>query len=135
MKVFGCVDLHTAEFEYMIDDVFNSASYMVFLETTVAKYFENNRRIHYIQDGASYHKDGDIWYWFKENRKWIEVYNLPSYSPEFNAVETLWKYTRKEATHNATFESKAEVINCVTDMFEKIQINPSSIVGYLKPFY
>ena len=108
---------------------------MVFLETIVAKFFESNRRIHYIQDGASYHKDGDIWYWFRENRKWIEVYNLPSYSPEFNAVEALWKYTRKEATHNATFESKNEVINCVTDMFGKMQESPNSILGYLKPFH
>lgn len=113
----------------MIDDVFNSASYMVFLETIVARFFGNNRLIRNIQDRASYHKDGDIWNWFKEYRKWIEVYNLPSYSREFNAVETLWKYARKKTTHNATFESKNEVINCVTDIFEKIKIITSSIDG------
>ena len=135
VKVFGCVDLHSAEFKFMIDEVFNHMTYMVFLETTVSKYFENNRRIHYIQDGASYHKDGDVWYWFRENRKWIEVYNLPSYSPEFNAVETLWKFTRKEGTHNATFESKNEVVDCVTEVFDKIQKTPKSITGYLKPFH
>lgn len=119
----------------MIDEVFNSTTYMVFLETTVSKFFEKNRRIHYIQDGASYHKDGDIWYWFRENRKWIEVYNLPSYSPEFNATETLWKYTRKEGTHNVTFESKAEVVDCLTGVFRGIRKNPDSIAGYLKPFH
>lgn len=135
MKVFGCVDLHSAEFKFMIDEVFNHMTYMVFLETTVSKFFENKRRIHYIQDGASYHKDGDVWYWFRENRKWIEVYNLPSYSPEFNAVETLWKFTRKEGTHNATFETKNEVIDCVTEVFAKIQSAPQSIAGYLKPFH
>jgi transposase len=119
----------------MIDEVFNSTTYMVFLETTVSKFFEKSRRIHYIQDGASYHKDGDIWYWFRENRKWIEVYNLPSYSPEFNATETLWKYTRKEGTHNVTFESKAEVVDCLTGVFSGIRKNPDSIAGYLKPFH
>ena len=134
VKVFGCVDLHSAEFDFMIDDVFNHKTYTVFLETTVSKFFEKNRRIHYIQDGASYHRDGEVWYWFRENRKWIEVYNLPAYSPEFNAVETLWKFTRKEATHNASFRSKSEILDCVTDMFKRIQHDPSSITGYLRPF-
>lgn len=118
----------------MMDDVFNSTTYMVFLETMVSKMFENNRRIHYIQDGASYHKDGDVWYWFRENRKWIEVYNLPAYSPEFNAAEPLWKYTRKEGTHNKNFENKKEVENTLHSVFEKIQKSPQNIMGYLKPF-
>lgn len=135
VKVFGCVDLHSAQFEYMIDEVFNHMTYMVFLETVVSKFFDNGRRIHYIHDGASYHKDGDVWYWFRQNRKWIEVYNLPSYSPEFNATETLWKYTRKEGTHNATFESKSEVIDCLTQVFGNMKKNPGSITGYLKPFH
>jgi len=65
----------------------------------------------------------------------LKIYNLPSYSPEFNAVETLWKFTRKEGTHNASFESKSEVIDCVTEVFDKIQKYPQAITGYLKPFH
>ncbi len=134
VKVFGCVDVHSGEFEYMIDEVFNSTTYMVFLETTLSKMFENNRRIHYIQDSASYHKDGDVWYWFRENRKWIEVYNLPAYSPEFNAAEPLWKYTRKEGTHNKCFRSQKEVEDTLHEVFAKIRKDPENIKGYLRPF-
>ena len=47
------------------------------------------QHIFYIQDNASYHKDKDIWLWFKDHRKNIEVFNLPPYSPELNAIETL----------------------------------------------
>ena len=118
----------------MMDDVFESRTYMVFLETKVSRMFENNRRIHYIQDGASYHKDGDVWYWFKQNRKWIEVYNLPAYSPEFNATETLWKYTRKEGTHNKSFKTKGEVEDTLHGVFERIQSSPQNILGYMRPF-
>jgi transposase len=126
--------VQSGEFEYMMDEVFNHKTYMVFLETTVSKMFENNRQIHYIQDGASYHKDGDVWYWFRENRKWIEVYNLPAYSPEFNATETLWKYTRKEGTHNKNFETKREVEDTLHNVFQKIQHSPQNIMGYMQPF-
>ena len=31
--------------------------------------------------------------WFHDHRKNIEVFNLPPYSPELNAIETLWHHT------------------------------------------
>lgn len=134
VKVFGCVDIVKNDFKYMFDDVFNAATYLVFLETTVSQFFKNGVRVHYIQDNASYHKDKEIWQWFKENRKWIEVYNLPSYCPELNAAEPLWKYTRKSGTHNKQFNSKNEIIDTLDSIFEKIQDNPDLISGYTKYF-
>src|SRR2546429_9934198 len=34
-----------------------------------------------IQDNASYHKDAEVWAWFKSNRHWLEMHHLPPYSP------------------------------------------------------
>jgi transposase len=42
-----------------------------------------------IQDNASYHKDSEVWSWFKSNRHWPEVHQLPPYSPELNPTERL----------------------------------------------
>ncbi|MBI5747850.1 MAG: transposase, partial [Nitrospinae bacterium] len=50
-----------------------------------------------------YHKDRDVWTWFSDHRKYITVYNLPAYSPEFNALERIWHYTRLNGTHNRYF--------------------------------
>ena len=111
---------------------FNAATYLLFLEQIAREHYR--KKVFYIQDNASYHKDADVWGWFKENRKWIEVFNLPPYSPEFNAAEPLWKYTRKSGTHNRCFKTKDEIITTITGVFNDMQSNPDQIIGYLKPF-
>jgi transposase len=133
IKIFGCIDIFAAKFIYYQDSVFNATTYLEFLEKKVARRY-HRKKIFYIQDNASYHKDGTIWEWFNDNRKWIEVYNLPPYSPEFNAAEPLWKYTRKVGTHNRYFESETEIIDTLTTVFTGIQKNPKPIEGYLQPF-
>lgn len=132
MKVFGCVDVTSAQFHYRLDDVFNANTYLEFLEGVVKRY--RKKKIFYIQDNASYHKDSDVWDWFKDNRQWIEVYHLPPYSPEFNATERLWHHTRVSGTHNRYFDTKAELIQTLEHVFANMKNDPSSISGYLAPF-
>lgn len=132
VKIFGCVEIHSAQFLYHRDTVFNAETYLGFLEQIAKRY--HRRKVFYIQDNASYHKDGDVWNWFKDNRRWIEVSNLPPYSPEFNAAEPLWKYTRKVGTHNRYFENETEIVETLTRVFRSIQKNPDQIRGYLRPF-
>ncbi len=33
--------------------------------------------------------------WFKANRRYVEVFQLPPYWPELNATQRVWNYTRK----------------------------------------
>ena len=134
MKVFGSVDITKDRFIYKTDDVFNAATYAAFLEKVVQKFFTKNHKIYYIQDNASYHKSKDIWSWFKNNRKFIIVYNLPPYCPELNAVERLWKYTRKSGTHNCYFETHDDMKKNIHAALRSMQKKPSEISGYLKPF-
>jgi len=132
VKIFGCIEIYSARFLYHRSTVFNAQTYLEFLEKIAKRY--HGRKIIYIQDNASYHKNGDVWYWFQDNRKWIEVFNLPPYSPEFNATEPLWKYTRKKGTHNRHFESEQAIVESLTKVFKGIQRSPDRIRGYLQPF-
>jgi len=111
-----------------------SRSYIAFLETVVAQFFDKNRRIHYIQDNASYHKDGDVWLWFRENRKWIEVYNLPPYCPELNAAERLWKYTRKQGTHNKYFDTVDLLKSELSEIFHSMSLDSGKIKTQVRSF-
>ena len=132
IKIFGCIDLVSAKFTYQRDSVFNADTYLLFLERVARQY--HGKQVFLIQDNASYHKDGDVWLWFKDNCHWLHVYNLPPYSPEFNAAEPLWKYTRKTATHNRYFETENEILDSLIRTFHNIQKDPTPILGYLRPF-
>lgn len=135
VKIFGAVNLRKAKFIYRRETVFNAKTYFCFLEQ-MARSCQRHRgeRTHMIQDNASYHKDKEIWRWFNENRKWLEVHQLPAYSPEFNATERLWHHTRITGTHNRYFATETELLETLTSVFDGIQKHPEQIKGYLRPF-
>lgn len=133
VKVFGCVDLYAARFMYHRDTVFNADTYLDFLVRIARRYYPTP--VLYIQDNASYHKDKNVWAWFKENRDWLEVYNLPPYSPELNATERLWHHVRITGTDNRYFADVEELVSTLTWVFRSMQRKPEQIQGYLRPFF
>jgi transposase len=132
VKIFGCVDVFSARFLYRQDSVFNASTYLLFLEQVARSY--HGKKVFLIQDNASYHKDKQVWSWFADNKRWLQVHNLPPYSPELNAAEPLWHHTRKSGTHNRYFESIDDLRSSLTSVFKSIQQNPKQIQGYLAPF-
>lgn len=134
VKVFGCVDVTSSKFIYSGDEVFNVPSYLNFLEYMGTEMFEKNKKVYFIQDNASYHKSSETWKWFRENRKWIEVHNLPPYCPELNAAEALWKVTRRSGTHNKHFETEEQLISTLDTVLGNMYENPKKISGYMAPF-
>lgn len=135
-KIFGAVALSSGKFvhKHHQEGKFNYETYIEFLDYLVSKLYKKNHRIYLIQDNASYHKKQETYEWFSSNRKYIEVFNLPPYCPELNAVERVWHYTRMAATHNRYYDSKEELCAALSTTFKSVQENPSLIKGLLAPF-
>ena len=132
VKILGAIGLRHARFYYQQDTVFNGSPYLGFLYQLACHY--RRRRAILIQDNASYHKDAEVWSWFKPNRPWLEVPQLLPYSPEFNPTERLWQYTRKNGTHNRYFASQAELVATLARVFGDMQSYPDLIRPSLLPF-
>jgi transposase len=132
VKILGAIELWRARFHYAQAPVFNASTYLDFLHRLAPHY--RRRGAILIQDNASYHKDAEVWSWFKSNRHWLEVHQLPPYSPELNPTERLWQYTRKNATHDRYFASPAELLATLTRVFTDMQSYPDLIRPRLLPF-
>ena len=132
LKIFGTIELYCARFLYHFQDVFNAQTYVEYLEKILRSYAP--RKIYLIQDNASYHKDSNVWDWFSSHRKHIEVFNLPAYSPDLNALERIWHHTRHCGTHNRYFKTQSELRSTLTSIFRSIQHNPGQVMGYLQPY-
>ena len=132
VKILGAVELYGARFHYKADTVFNAVTYLSFLKEFTRPY--RRRGAVLIQDNASYHKQQEVWEWFSSNRRWLDVHQLPPYSPQFNPTERLWQHTRKNGTHNRYFVNTDELTNTLTRVFGEMQAQPSTIRGYLSPF-
>ena len=132
VKILGAIELWQTRFYYQQDTVFNALTYLSFLKQ-LARHYRRQGAI-LIQDNASYHKDRDVWAWLGENRHWLEVHQLPPYSPEFNPTERLWQHTRRTGTHNQYFADPTELVGTLTRVFGEMQSRPELIQSYLSPF-
>jgi len=132
VKILGAIELWRTRFDYRQDSVFNASTYLAFLEQLARRYRRQGAIM--IQDNASYHKDAEVWGWFKSNRHWLEVHQLPPYSPELNPTERLWQHTRKTGTHNRFFAGVDALVATLTRVFGEMQSDPQSISSYLAPF-
>jgi transposase len=132
VKILGAIELWRTRFDYRQDTVFNATAYLGFLEQLARRYRRQGAIL--IQDNASYHKDAEVWAWFKSNRHWLEVHQLPPYSPELNPTERLWQHTRKNGTHNRFSGGLDVLLATLTRVFGEMKSHPQLIRSYLMPF-
>ena len=96
-KVFGLIDYFSGQFFYKgHEGRFNSESYVAFLRDVLS---QTRRHVVVIQDGARSHTSQAMQDFFKAHAARLTIEQWPSYSPDFNPIEHLWKKVKKEATH------------------------------------
>jgi transposase len=96
-KVLGLIDYFTGRFYYRCQEGrLNSASYAAFIEQVLR---QTRKHIILIQDGARYHTSAAMKPFFEQHRDRLTVFQLPSYSPDFNPLEKLWKKIKEQGTH------------------------------------
>lgn len=129
-KVFGLIDYFTGRFFYKCQESkFNSASYIQFIKQVLSK---TRKHIILIQDGAKYHTSAETKN-FLEKKDRIRVYNLPSYSPDYNPIEKLWKKVKKEGTHLHYFPTFQDLVGKVEEalgFFENTAKEVLSLFGF-----
>ena len=60
---------------------------------------------------------------------WLKLEFLPAYSPDFNPIERLWKWIKKEYTHNRCFASKTELKKHLTQSLSEMTKDKSQYMG------
>jgi len=104
-KVFGAIEYFSGRLFYQgIEGRFNSESYQAFLQMVLA---HTTQHLFLIHDGARYHTSASTQAFLAAHSARITAEPLPSYSPDYNPIEYLWKKTKKRATHNQYFKEFA----------------------------
>lgn len=67
-----------------------------------------HERVVLIIDNAPWHRGKPIDEALADHPH-LELYRLPSYSPQLNVIERSWKLLRRRATHNRLFDSLADL--------------------------
>lgn len=129
-KVFGLIDYFTGKFfSKGHKGKLNGESYVAFLKDVLSR---TRKSIILIQDGAPYHNSKVVKDFIAaENR--LTVYTLPSYSPDYNPIEKLWKKIKEKGVHMKyfpTFEELTCTVEYMLDIFESTSKEVLSLFGF-----
>jgi hypothetical protein len=125
-KVFGAIELFSGRLVYQgTEERFHSVSYQAFLSYLLSQV---SGKIILIQDGARYHTSKSTREFFEQHKDRLIVRQLPSYSPDYNPIEYLWKKVKTKATHNRYFAEFVKLITSVEDALNILSTQADEIL-------
>lgn len=131
-KVFGLIDYWSGQlFAHAQTERFTSATYTAFLSLVLD---QTSGPIIVLQDGASYHTALTTKEFFAAHAKRLTVYQLPSYSPDYNPIEHLWKNMKKRTTHLRYFPEFTDLCASVEEGLAFFRTHPHDVKRLMGPY-
>ena len=125
LKVFGVIEASSGRLIYQaLEGKLNSDSYIEFLGKILR---ETRQEIIIIHDGARYHTSKATKE-FVATKSRLSLFRLPSYSPDYNPIEGLWKKIKKAATHLVYFPNFGTLESAVKNAMADIAANRAEIL-------
>ena len=124
-KVFGLIEFFSGRLFYQgIEGKFNGASYVAFLTLVLA---QTTEPLFLVQDGAPYHRGAPVKQFFQAHTDRLFVTQLPSYSPDYNPIEFLWRATKRQASHNRYFPAFETLVGSVEEALAAFAAQPDRV--------
>ena len=101
---------------------------MAFLEDVLT---QTQQHLLLIQDGARYHTSKTMQDFFAAHADRLPRYQLPSYSPDFNPIEYLWRNVKKDATHLKYFADFTDLQQKVDGTLKQLATLPDKILALM----
>jgi len=113
---FGALNLKSGALLTQESPTFNGETFGDFLSCLVRC---TTGHIYLILDNAKYHRARILKKFFVQNQDRLTLIFLPSYSPELNPIERVWRITRRQVTHNRYFSSRDELRIALNHQFAR----------------
>ena len=104
-------------------------SYIQFLKQLLQNF---DSKVILIEDGAPYHRESSVKSFKEENKDRLTIVQLPTFSPDLNPIEKLWKNTKRDATHLKYFQSFEELRTAVIQTFEQYMNEAGKVLTVMK---
>jgi len=126
-KVFGLIEFFSGRLFYQgIDGKFNAATYQAFLTSVLN---QTTAPLFLVQDGAKYHHAAALQPFWESHRARLFTTRLPSYSPDYNPIEFLWRATKRRATHNRYFPAFDALVGSVAEALAYFAAHPERVTA------
>lgn len=113
----------------IIDGVFNADRLTVFMES-LAK--DAPRKVFLVMDNLKVHHCKPVKGWLEKNKERIEVFYLPSYSPELNPDERLNADLKHAITTSVPRRTRQGLLKKTTEHMKMVKASPERVKTYFK---
>lgn len=117
LNLHGAINAETFEMTVIESDTVDADSTIQLLEMLETKYAVASA-IFVILDNARYHYSHKVQEFLKKSR--IKLVFLPSYSPNLNLIERVWKFFKKKVLYNTYYENIAGFRKATIQFFSTI---------------
>jgi transposase len=113
----------------IIDEAFNADRLIEFMQALIK---DAGRKVFLILDNLRVHHSKPVKEWAKKNKKKIELFYLPSYSPELNPEERLNADLKQAIGSKVPVRTKEKLRAAATEHMQKLEQSPERVKGYFQ---
>ena len=113
----------------IINDVFNADRLIEFMESIVK---DVPRKVFLIMDNLKVHHSKPVQKWLEEHKEKIEVFYLPSYSPELNPDERLNADLKHAITTSVPRRTRQGLLKKTQEHMAMVKSSPERVKTYFK---
>ena len=128
--MFGAVNSLSGQTYFQLREHKRSADFQQFVDRQILPAHPDTDLFFLIVDGAAIYKSKSTRAWLQE-RPQVVLVPLPSYAPNLNLQEQIWRWLRAEVTHNHYFGSLAAAVAAAKQFFAKVAALPAAVLSYI----
>lgn len=113
----------------IIDEAFNSAKLIEFLEALIK---DAGKKVFLILDNLRVHHSKPVKAWLAERTEQIEVFYLPSYSPELNPEERLNADLKQAMGKRVPVRTKTKLRDAANEHMAMLEKSPERVMSFFQ---
>ena len=118
LNLHGAINIETLDMTVIESKTVDADSTIELLEILNQKY-PLSSQLHIILDNARYHYSGPVQEYLEKNSR-INLVFLPSYSPELNLIERVWRFFKKKVLYNRYHADLQAFRDASIEFFQRI---------------
>ena len=128
LNLHGAINAETYQVTIIESETINADS-TIDLLNAIEQAYPLSKEIYIILDNAKYHYSKSVKEFIKKSK--IKLIFLPSYSPNLNLIERLWKFFKKKVLYNKYHENIEAFRTACINFFRNINIYHDEIANFM----
>jgi transposase len=132
VNINGAMNAHQPDDVVTVEAEIINAQVTEELFEKLLKKHADKERIYVFGDNARYYNNAALKAWLQQNPK-IQLLHLPTYSPNLNLIERLWKFLRKKVINLRYYPTFDEFRNAIHEFFKNLKQYKDELKTLMRP--